>query len=134
MQIRARLSMSADGFVTTPSGWPALTADPAFVSGKSHGFPEFLEGCEAALMGRTTFEPALNNDRWSWPSLNVFLLASQRPPGGDRLRLPGRERLGGARSELVAGITARLGVAGELGRCPQVHGLVEDVACRRERQ
>ncbi|MEU3370438.1 hypothetical protein ACFYM2_11585 [Streptomyces sp. NPDC006711] len=32
MQIRARMSMSADGYVTTPSGWPALTADPAYVS------------------------------------------------------------------------------------------------------
>jgi hypothetical protein len=47
MQIRARMSMSADGYVTTPSGWPALTADPAFVSGQSHGIAEFLEGCEA---------------------------------------------------------------------------------------
>src|SRR4051812_36773199 len=55
MQIRARMSMSADGYVTTPDGWPALTADPAFVSGESHGIREFLEGCEAALMGRTTF-------------------------------------------------------------------------------
>src|SRR3989440_3198814 len=81
MQIRARMSMSADGYVTTPGGWPALTADPAFVSGKSHGIPEFLEGCEAALMGRTTFEPALANDRWPWPNLNVFVLGSQRPSG-----------------------------------------------------
>jgi dihydrofolate reductase len=81
MQIRARLSMSADGYITTPSGWPALTADPAFVSGESHGIREFLEGCEAALMGRSTFEPALNNDRWPWPSLNVFVLASDRPAG-----------------------------------------------------
>jgi dihydrofolate reductase len=81
MQIRARMSMSADGYVTTPGGWPALTADPAFVSGKSHGIQEFLEGCEAALMGRTTFEPALTNERWPWPTLDVFLLASQRPPG-----------------------------------------------------
>jgi dihydrofolate reductase len=81
MQIRTRMSMSADGYVTTPSGWPALTADPSFVSGESHGIREFLEGCEAALMGRTTFEPALNNDRWPWPTLNVFVLASQRPPG-----------------------------------------------------
>jgi dihydrofolate reductase len=81
MQIRARMSMSADGYVTTPGGWPALTADPAFVSGESHGIREFLEGCEAALMGRTTFEPALNNERWPWPTLNVFVLASQRPPG-----------------------------------------------------
>jgi dihydrofolate reductase len=81
MQIRARMSMSADGYVTTPGGWPALTADPTFVSGKSHGIAEFLEGCEAALMGRTTFEPALTNDRWPWPDLNVFVLASRRPPG-----------------------------------------------------
>jgi dihydrofolate reductase len=81
MQIRARMSMSADGYVTTPDGWPALTADPAFVSGKSHGIQEFLEGCEAALMGRTTFEPALANDRWPWPNLKVFVLGSQLPSG-----------------------------------------------------
>ena len=81
MQIRARMSMSADGYVTTPGGWPALTADPAFVSGESHGIREFLEGCEAALMGRTTFEPALNNERWPWPNLNVFVLGSERPSG-----------------------------------------------------
>lgn len=28
------MSVSADGYVTTPSGWPALVADPAFVSGQ----------------------------------------------------------------------------------------------------
>jgi dihydrofolate reductase len=81
MRIRARISTSADGYVTTPSGWPALTADPAFVSGQSHGIREFLEGCEAALMGRTTFEPALTNERWPWPSLDVYVLASRRPAG-----------------------------------------------------
>jgi hypothetical protein len=68
MQIRARMSASADGYVTTPGGWPALTADPAFVSGRSHGIREFLADCEAALMGRATFEPALSNDRWPWPA------------------------------------------------------------------
>ncbi|MFL5999139.1 MAG: dihydrofolate reductase family protein [Streptomyces sp.] len=81
MQIRARLSMSADGYVTTPSGWPALTADPSFVSGQSHGIREFLADCEAALMGRTTFEPALTNSRWPWPDLDVFVLGSHRPEG-----------------------------------------------------
>ncbi len=40
MQIRTRFSIRADGYVTTPGGWPALTADPQFVSGQSHGFPE----------------------------------------------------------------------------------------------
>jgi dihydrofolate reductase len=81
MQIRTRMSMSADGYVTTPNGWPAHTADPSFVSGESHGIREFLEGCEAALMGRTTFEPALTNNRWPWPDLDVFVLGSHRPAG-----------------------------------------------------
>ena len=81
MKIRARMSISADGYVTTPAGWPALTADPSFVSGQSHGIREFLDDCEAALMGRTTFEPALGNDRWPWPDLDVFVLGSRRPAG-----------------------------------------------------
>ena len=76
MRIRARMSMSADGYVTTPGGWPALVADPAFEHRRSHGVAEFLESCEAALMGRTTFEPALTNDTWPWPGLEVFVLAS----------------------------------------------------------
>jgi len=49
------MSMSADGYVTTPTGWPAVTADPSFVAGASHGIREFLADCEAAVMGRTTF-------------------------------------------------------------------------------
>ena len=80
MQIRARMSISADGYVTTPGGWPAVMADPAFC-GHSHGIREFLASCEAALMGRTTFEPALTNDRWPWPGLDVFVLGSRRPEG-----------------------------------------------------
>jgi dihydrofolate reductase len=81
MLIRARMSISADGYVTTPSGRPALVADPAFVSGESHGINEFPADCEQALMGRTTFEPALTNDRWPWPNLDVFVPTSHRPAG-----------------------------------------------------
>jgi dihydrofolate reductase len=75
------MCVSADGYVTTPDGWPAQLADPAFVPGESYGFPEFQESCDAALMGRTTFEPALGADRWPWPNLDVFVLGSQRPSG-----------------------------------------------------
>ncbi len=81
MRIRTRLSMSADGFVTTPGGWPAIVADKGFVPGQTHGFAEFLPECEAALMGRATFQPALQAERWPWPTLQVFVLASERPPG-----------------------------------------------------
>jgi dihydrofolate reductase len=81
MQIRTRLCMSVDGYVTTRDGRPVQLADPAFVPGESYGFPEFQQGCDAVLMGRTTFEPALGADRWPWPNLDVFVLASHRPSG-----------------------------------------------------
>ena len=81
MQIRTRMCMSADGYVTTPDGWPAQLADPTFTPGQSYGFPEFQGSCEAVLMGRTTFEPALSADRWPWPNLDVFVLGSHRPSG-----------------------------------------------------
>jgi dihydrofolate reductase len=81
MQIRTRMCISADGYVTTPDGWPVQLADPAFTPGESYGFPEFQESCDAVLMGRTTFEPALDADRWPWPDLDVFVLGSHRPSG-----------------------------------------------------
>ena len=81
MQIRSRLAISADGYVTTPDGWPAQTADPAFVPGESHGMEEFLQGMEAAVMGRTTFEPAVGISRWPWPNLDVYVLGSRRLDG-----------------------------------------------------
>jgi dihydrofolate reductase len=81
MQIRTRMCMSADGYVTTPDGWPAQLADPAFAAGESYDFAEFQRSCEAVLMGRTTFEPALDADRWPWPNLDVFVLGSHRPEG-----------------------------------------------------
>lgn len=82
MQIRTRLSISADGYVTTPDGWPSIVADPDFVPGQSHGWPAFQQGCEAVLMGRTTFEPALSAGRWPWPGLDVFVLGRDVPTGG----------------------------------------------------
>jgi dihydrofolate reductase len=79
--IRTRMCMSLDGFVATLDGRPVQLADPTFVPGESHGFPEFQRRCEAVLMGRTTFEPALGAERWPWPSLDVFVLGSRRPSG-----------------------------------------------------
>jgi dihydrofolate reductase len=125
MQIRTRLCMSVDGYVTTPDGWPAQLADPAFVPGESYGFPEFQESCDAVLMGRTTFEPALGADRWPWPNLDVFVLGSHRPSGtpdhvvidGDPARLLEklREVNQGANVHLVGG-PARSRPSAPLGR------------------
>ena len=80
VQIRTRMCMSADGYVTTPDGWPVQLADPTF-SPESYGFVEFQQTCDAVLMGRTTFEPALGAERWPWPNLDVFVLGSHRPTG-----------------------------------------------------
>lgn len=81
MQIRTRLCVSLDGRVTRPDGFPVQLADPSFVPGQSHGFPEFQRACEAVLMGRNTFEPAIGADHWPWPGLDAFVLASERPAG-----------------------------------------------------
>src|SRR5437867_2271444 len=81
MKIISRLATSIDGYVTTPDGWPAPTADPAFAPGSSHGIQEFLKDKEAALMGAATFALALPVTRWPWPDLDVFVLGSQRPEG-----------------------------------------------------
>jgi dihydrofolate reductase len=75
------MCISLDGCVTTSDGWPVQLADPSFAPGKSYGFPEFQKTCEAVLMGRTTFEPAIGADRWPWPNLEVFVLGSHRPAG-----------------------------------------------------
>jgi dihydrofolate reductase len=81
MKIISRLCISADGYVTTPDGWPAQLADPTFVPGQSHGFTEFIAGVEQALMGATTFAPAAGRARSPWEGLGVFVLGSQRPEG-----------------------------------------------------
>ncbi|TDP98002.1 dihydrofolate reductase family protein [Labedaea rhizosphaerae] len=80
MQIISRMCMTADGYVTTPDGIPPQVVDPVHGPG-SHGISDFIVGCEAVLMGRTTFEPALAADPWPWPDLEVFVLGSHRTPG-----------------------------------------------------
>lgn len=81
MLIRSRMGISADGFVATPDGLPALHVEPSFVPGVSHGFPEFIENCDAVVMGRTTFLPALGGlPGWPWPGLQVYVLTSSPLP------------------------------------------------------
>ena len=89
MEIRTRMCMSLDGCISTPDGLPAQLADPHW-DPETHGFVEFQHRCEAVLMGRTTFEPALGAARWPWPDLDVFVLGSHRPSGTpDRVVIDG---------------------------------------------
>ncbi|HWE64690.1 MAG TPA: dihydrofolate reductase family protein [Chloroflexota bacterium] len=80
MLIRARIGVSVDGFIATPDGRPAILAMPDFVPGVSYGHPEFIEQCDAVVMGRTTFEPALQAPRWPWPGKQVYVLTSRPLP------------------------------------------------------
>jgi dihydrofolate reductase len=80
MLIKARMGMSVDGYVGTADGWPALLAMPDFVPSQSHGYPEFIDGVDAVVMGRNTFVPALGAPNWPWPGKQVFVLTSRPLP------------------------------------------------------
>jgi dihydrofolate reductase len=80
MQILTRMCTSLDGYVTRPDGLPAQLADPAW-DPEAFGFRELQARCDAVLMGRATFEPAIGAPSWPWPGLDVFVLGSRRPPG-----------------------------------------------------
>ena len=54
---------------------------PRLRLGREPRHPRVPRGLRGGADGRTTFEPALDNDRWPWPTLNVFVLASRRPAG-----------------------------------------------------
>ncbi|MGH2719308.1 MAG: hypothetical protein ACRDJU_12110 [Actinomycetota bacterium] len=96
MKIVTRVCISLDGRVTTADGLPVQLAfpgwDPALL-----GFAKFQARCEAVLMGRATFVPALSAPSWPWGDTPVYVLGSERPRGtpehvvvdGDAAR-PGR--------------------------------------------
>lgn len=129
MKIRTRMCMSIDGYIATPDGWPIQLAFPAW-DAKAFGFVEFQASCQAVLMGRTTFEPALQAGSWPWPDLAVYVLGSHHPHGtpeqvvvdDDPTRLLGRLRAQGDGGDvhLVGGPTTvetfrALGALDELG-------------------
>jgi dihydrofolate reductase len=68
MLIRSHMGVSVDGFVATPDGLPAWLAMPGFAPGGVTRFPEFISGCDAVVMGRTTFLPALGAPRRPRPA------------------------------------------------------------------
>src|SRR3954464_10983724 len=80
MTVFTRMCTSLDGFVTTPEGLPAQLAFDGWDAG-ALGFYEMQARCDAVLMGRTTFEPAIGAPNWPWGDLPVYVLGSHRPEG-----------------------------------------------------
>lgn len=77
MKIRTHIGVSIDGYVATEDGHPAVLSIPSFVPGRTHGYLEFIRDCDAVVMGRRTFEPALFAPSWPWPDKHVFVLTTQ---------------------------------------------------------
>jgi dihydrofolate reductase len=71
---------SLDGFVTTPDGLPVQLAFPGWDAG-ALGYYEMQAQCDAVLMGRVTFEPALAAPHWPWGDRPVYVLGGHRPAG-----------------------------------------------------
>jgi dihydrofolate reductase len=80
MKILSRLCTSLDGCISGSDGWPVQLGYAAWDAGRL-GFYELQSRCDAVLMGRTTFEPALSAPHWPWGELDVFVLGSHRPDG-----------------------------------------------------
>src|SRR5919197_1132903 len=79
MQVRTRMCTSLDGYISNADGLPVQLSDPEF-DPEAYGFVELQNGCDAVLMGITTFGPALNAEPWPWEGVDVFVLGSERPP------------------------------------------------------
>src|SRR5580704_8996389 len=74
------MCISLDGHVTTADGLPVQLAFPNWDAG-ALGFYELQASCDAVLMGRSTFEPALGAPHWPWGDLPVYVLGGHRPAG-----------------------------------------------------
>jgi len=81
MRIRTHVGLGLDGFIATPDGLPAWDAMPTFGPG-SHGNAEFLEECDAIVMGRTSFDQGFEDwlANWPWPGKPVYVLTSRSLP------------------------------------------------------
>ncbi|HLZ71360.1 MAG TPA: dihydrofolate reductase family protein [Dehalococcoidia bacterium] len=84
MLIRTHIGVSLDGLMATADGSPIWNSMPTFVPGHSHGYPEFIEGCEAVVVGRTSFDFGhaywTEQGGWPWPNLRVYVLTSRPLP------------------------------------------------------
>jgi dihydrofolate reductase len=80
VKILTRMCTSLDGYVTSGDGLPVQLGFAEWDAG-TLGFYELQAKCDAVLMGRTTFEPALSAPFWPWGDLAVYVLGSHVPPG-----------------------------------------------------
>jgi hypothetical protein len=67
--------------VSGPDGRPLQLHVPGLAGADFYRLPDFLANCEAVVMGRTTFLPALTAPRWAWRQ-PVVVPSSRALPAG----------------------------------------------------
>jgi dihydrofolate reductase len=112
LRIRTYTFVTLDGYVSTPDGRPVQLLLPGFPGAGAYGLPEFLASCEAVVMGRTTFLPALSAPDWPWTQ-PVFVLTSSPLPE----ETPGHVTTAPTAAELIelmkaAGVTGDVHLVG----------------------
>jgi dihydrofolate reductase len=81
VRILASFFVSLDGFVADDDGRPVQLQLPDFAGASSYGLPDLLEHCDAVVMGRTTFLPAVGAPQWPWRQPAFVLTSSPLPDG-----------------------------------------------------
>lgn len=73
------IATSLDGFIARPDGsldW-LLQAQAAAPAGEDFGYAEFMDGIDALMMGRKTFETVLAFDPWPYGTRPVHVMSRQ---------------------------------------------------------
>ena len=69
------IATSLDGYIATPDGGIDWLMDIPNPEGSDHGFSDFMEGIDALVMGRNTFEVVHSFGQWPYTK-PVFVLSS----------------------------------------------------------
>jgi dihydrofolate reductase len=89
---------SLDGFIARPNGEFDFLDE---AGGVPHGYEEFIEGIDAIVMGRKTFETVLTLGPWPYGNKRVVVLSS-RPVDLTAVEGGIVEHMSGAPAEIVA--------------------------------
>ena len=105
MTNRVYIATSIDGFIADRHGeidWLMSIPNP---DGSDYGFAEFMNGVDAVVMGRNTFEQVLKFGEWPY-SKKVFVLSRKIRVVPEHLR-PKVEIISGNPSHVVNSLTTR---------------------------
>lgn len=102
MTISVFIGTSVDGFIARPNGdLDFLPLD----GGEPHGYNEFIEGIDALVIGRKTFETVLAFESWPYGKKRVVVLSSN-PLDLSAVKGAVIEQMAGSPAEVVAKLAA----------------------------